>query len=75
MPGPVALGGQALTPIERKRRSVAVRKDAVEWLSRRLPNKLERYRLKVGGEDGARLRQALEEARRLGWLKKPVEDD
>jgi hypothetical protein len=64
-----------LTPVERAQRSQAVKRDAARWLDRRLPNKLERYRLKVGGEDGARLRQALEEARRLGWLKKPVMDE
>jgi hypothetical protein len=74
MPGPAALGGHALTPIERKRRSQAIREDAPRWLDRRLPSKLARYRLRVGGADDARLRQAMEEARRLGWLRKPVAD-
>jgi hypothetical protein len=64
-----------LTPVERAQRSQAVKRDAARWLDRRLPNKLGRYRLKAGGEDSARKRQALEEARRLGWLRKPVEDD
>jgi hypothetical protein len=71
----IALGGRALTRAERTRRLKDVREKSVAWLDRRLPNKLERYRLRVGGEDGARLRQALEEGRRLGWLKKPVMDD
>ena len=77
MPGPRALGGQALTPLERAQRSQAVRKDSARWLDRRLPRKRERYRLVVGeaatssasGAESVRLRQAMEEARRLGWLR------
>jgi hypothetical protein len=74
MAGRPAFGEEALTPRERLER-FADKEKSVAWLDRRLPSKLARYRLKVGGEDGVRKRAALEEARRLGWLKKPAEDD
>jgi hypothetical protein len=67
---PAALGGRALTALERVRRAQDVRRPSM-----RLPRNLKRYSLKVGGADSTRKRQALEEARRLGWLKKPVMDD
>lgn len=49
----------------------------VKWLGRRLPQQLGRYSLKLGaGREGAAYRRKVVlEARRLGWLKKPVMDD
>jgi hypothetical protein len=67
-----------LSAVERARRSLDIRVRAPRWLGRRLPRDLGRYSLKVGGApggSGTRRAQALEEARRLGWLKKPVMDD
>jgi hypothetical protein len=65
-----------LTAIERTVRSMDLRMRSPAWLSRRLPRELSRYSLKVGGPPGgsrARREQALEEARRLGWLVSPDE--
>jgi hypothetical protein len=75
--GAAPLGGRNLTLRERYARFEA-RVEALQWLGRRLPRDLGRYTLKVGGAPGGsatRRAQALEEARRLGWLKKPVMDD
>jgi hypothetical protein len=65
-----ALGGRPMSGLERLQRFRAARK-----VVPRLPRSLSRYSLKAGGADSVRKRQALEEARRLGWLRKPVMDD
>jgi hypothetical protein len=50
---------------------------SMKWLGKRLPRDLSRYSLKVGKgmESRAWQREVLLEARRLGWLRKPVMDD